>query len=262
MPESPKSTSDPTTDAQPPEPTLFEPTIEDDVLRLRRPGTRWLSGGWNGGESEGPDAYSVSVPDGWSCENVGDYVDDRLASTGFDEPGPALITGVDHDHVRGARCGPVEAYATAGINNPAALPMAPDGEPDLDGEGLPDGELVAGTVNVVVGTSRSLAPGGLANLVSVAAEAKTATLLARTGFPGTTSDAVIAASDPGGERAEFTGSATRVGAAARAAVRDAVYATLRSRYENDGNDVIPASVEDAAYGVSTDVRAEVFALGE
>lgn len=256
MSESPHS--DPTTEAQPTEPTLFESTVEDGVLRLRRPGTRWLSGGWNGGESEGPAAYSVSVPKGWSCDEVDDYVDDRLASAGFDEPGPALITGVDHDHLRGARCGPVEAYATAGINNPAALPMAPEGEPDPAGEGLPDGELVAGTVNVIVGTSRSLAPGALANLLSVAAEAKAATLLARTGFPGTTSDAVIAASDPEGEPAAFTGSSTRAGAAARAAVRDAVYAALASRYENDDEAAVPASVEDAAYGVSTDVRSEVF----
>jgi len=250
----------PTTDAQTIDPTLFEPTIEEGVLRLRRPGTRWLSGGWNGGEYEGPAAYSVSVPEGWSCEDVEGYVDDRLAAAGFEDPGPTLITGVDHEHVRGARCGPAEAYATAGVSNPAALPMTPDGDPDPDGENLPDGEPVAGTVNVVVGTTRSLAPGALANLLSVAAEAKAATLLARTGFPGTTSDAVIAAADPDGEPARFSGSATRVGAAARACVRDAVYAALRSRYENDRDAAVPGSVEDAAYGVSTDVRGRVFEL--
>jgi adenosylcobinamide hydrolase len=258
MSESPQSD---TTAASPiTEPTLFESTIEDDVLRLRRPGARWLSGGWNGGEYEGPAAYSVSVPTGWSCDDVDGYVGDRLTAAGFEDSGPTLITGVDHEHVRGARCGPVEAYASAGINNPAALPMAPDGEPDPAGEGLPDGELVAGTVNVVVGTTRSLAPGALANLLSIAAEAKAATLLARTGFPGTTSDAVIAASDPEGEPADFSGSATRVGAAARATVRDAVYAALEARYENDGDDTVPESVADAAYGVSTDVRADVFEL--
>ncbi|MFQ3295589.1 MAG: adenosylcobinamide hydrolase [Natrialbaceae archaeon] len=258
MSESPHT--EPTTDAQPTEPTLFEPTTEDDVLRLRRPGTRWLSGGWNGGKYEGSAAYSVSVPEGWSCENVEGYVDDRLETAGFGEPGPTLITGVDHEHVRGARCGPVEAYATAGVSNPAALPMAPEGEPDPDGEDLPEGELVAGTVNVVVGTTRSLAPGALANLLSVAAEAKTATLLARTGFPGTTSDAVIAADDPDGEPADFSGSAMRVGAAARVCVRDAVYAALESRYENDSEAAVPTSVEDASYGVSTDVRAEILTL--
>ncbi|MFB6096544.1 MAG: adenosylcobinamide amidohydrolase, partial [Haloferacaceae archaeon] len=111
-----------------------------------------------------------------------------------------------------------------------------------------------GTINVFVGTDRALAPGALANLLTVAAEAKTATLLAATGFTGTTTDAVVAGCDPDGEPAAFSGSATPVGRAARACVRDALLASLDSRYEGDD---FPGSVADAAYGVVTDVAAEV-----
>ncbi|WP_435363034.1 adenosylcobinamide amidohydrolase [Haloarchaeobius sp. DYHT-AS-18] len=232
---------------------MFETTSADDVLRLARPDTTWLSTGWRGGRSRADAAYTISVPEGWHCDDLDEYVTDRLAAAGFD-PGmvpdsPVLLTGVDLAHLRGARCGPVEAYVTAGVSNPAELPMDPAGG------SLPTGELVAGTVNVVVGTTRNLAPGALANLVAVAAEAKAATLLDAVGVPGTTSDAVVVAADPDGDPAEFSGSATPVGAAARACVRDAIAASLTARYaETDP----PSGVEDAPYGVSTDVRAEVF----
>ncbi|WP_439025417.1 adenosylcobinamide amidohydrolase [Haloarchaeobius sp. DT45] len=234
---------------------MFEPTVVEDVCRLARPDTVWLSTGWRGGRSRGDAAYTVSVPEGWHCNDLDAYVTDRLDRAGFathDEgPGaaPVLLTGVDLAHLRGARCGPVEAYVTAGVSNPAELPMDPVGG------ALPTGDLVAGTVNVVVGTTRDLAPGALANLVAVAAEAKAATLLDVVGVPGTTSDAVVVASDPGGEPAEFSGSATPVGAAARACVREAVTASLAARYDET---TPPAGVEEAPYGVSTDVRAEVF----
>jgi len=56
--------------------------------------------------------------------------------------------------------------------------------------------------------------------------------------PGTTSDAVVVASDPDGDPATFSGSATRVGAATRACVREAVDAALDARYGTaDGDDV-------------------------
>jgi adenosylcobinamide hydrolase len=129
---------------------------------------------------------------------------------------------------------------------------------DPPGGGLPDGELVPGTVNVVVGTTRALADGALANLVAVAAEAKAATLLDAVGVPGTTSDAVVVASDPGGEPTTFSGSATRVGAAARACVRESISAALDARY---GDEEPPTGVADACYGVSTDAQADVFELG-
>lgn len=231
---------------------MFETEVREGVLRLRRPGTEWLSTGWNGGRCEAAACSSVTVPEGWRCDDVDGYVADRLTAAGFDADGPVLLTGVDQRHARGARCGPVEAYATAGVSNPAALPMDPDGG------NLPDGEVVAGTVNVVVGTDRALAPGAFENLVAVAAEAKAATLLRRTGYPGTTSDAVVVARDPSGPRAEFSGSSTRVGAAARACVREAVYAALCARYETASDEAVPPSVDDARYGVTTDVRAAVF----
>lgn len=241
---------------------LFATTRRDDVVRIARPGTRWLSTGWRGGESVAPALYSLTVAEGWHAEDLAGYVDERLAEAEFhdavgDRSRPVLLTGVAARHCRGARCGPVEAYATAGLSNPAALPVDPSGDPDPTGEGLPDGERSAGTVNVVVGTERRLAPGALANLVNVAATARATTLRERVGVPATTSDAVVVACDPEGALAEFSGAATRVGAAARACVRAAVDAALDARY-GDEPDGASGAVEDARYGVATTTRAERF----
>lgn len=237
---------------------MFEGTVRDGVCRLARPGTRWLSTGYAGGETTAPAAYNVTVPEGWERTDLDAYVADRLAGADFDPEaaGPTLLTGVDQRHARRARLGPVEAVATAGVSNPAALPVGASGrEPVAAGvDAAGDGDAGdPGTVNVVVGTTRSLAPGALANLLTVAAEAKAATLLERVGAPGTTTDAVVAACDPAGERAAFSGSATPVGSAARACVRDAVDASLTSRYP-DGDYGPPES------GVRTDERAAVSTL--
>ncbi|QCC48415.1 adenosylcobinamide amidohydrolase [Halobellus limi] len=271
--------------------SVFESTVRGEVCRLSRPGTRWLSTGYAGGESVADAAYLLSVPEGWADVDVSGYVRRRLREVGFggdrsdddrsgddraggnrgegrsDDDGdaaPALLTGVSMRHARRARLGPVEAVVTAGVSNPAALPMAADGRSDRNTGGQrgdrSDGDgdrRHAGTVNVVVGTTRSLAPGALANLVAVAAEAKAATLLDRTGFPGTTSDAVLVGCDPGGEPAAFSGSATEVGSAARACVRDALLAALESRYVDEAP---PGSVTEAEYGVVTDERADVEAV--
>jgi len=242
-------------------PPVFEPTVREEVCRLRRPGTRWLSTGYDGGESRGGAAYLVSVPEGWGDVDIQAYVGQRLDAAGVAGSGPALLTGVSMRHARRARLDPVEAVATAGVSNPAALPV--DDAEASSGGGPPErsadddthaNRRHAGTVNVVVGTARSLAPGALPNLVAVAAEAKAATLLARVGVPGTTSDAVVAGCDPDGEEAAFSGSATPVGSAARVCVRDAVSAALDARYA-DGSP--PRSVDAAEYGVVSDSRARV-----
>jgi adenosylcobinamide hydrolase len=258
---------------------VFEATVRDGVLRLRRPGARWLSTGWDGGRSRGSAAYNVTVPEGFERTDLGAYRDERLARAGFksergangDDEGapPTLFTGVSMEHARGARRGPVVAYATVGLSNPAMLPMEPTGEPATaaggddtreraDGVGTASEDRPRpGTVNLICGTTRRLADGAAANLVAVAAEAKAATLLATAGVPGTTSDAVAVADDPDGEPAAFSGSATEVGAAARVCVRDAVRASLRSRYP-DGD--LPGPARDAEHGVVADERAEVFKL--
>jgi len=249
---------------------MFEATVRDGVLRLRRPGTRWLSTGWDGGRSRGAAAYNVTVPEGFERTDLGAYRDERLARAGFKkERGakggdgadpPTLFTGVAMEHARGARRGPVVAYATVGLSNPAMLPMDPAGEPD-DGPVREPGAAAAesarrpGTVNLVCGTTRRLAAGAAENLVAVAAEAKAATLLATADVPGTTSDAVVVADDPAGEPAAFSGSATEVGAATRVCVRDAVRASLGSRYP-DGD--LPGPAGDAEHGAVADGRAEVF----
>ncbi|MDH5019640.1 adenosylcobinamide amidohydrolase [Halobacterium rubrum] len=231
---------------------MFDATVRDGVLELAAPGARWLSTGWDGGFAAADRAFNVTVPEGWHPDDVGSWATDRITAAGFD-PGsdaPLLLTGVAQEHARIARCGPVAVAATVGLSNPATLPMEPSG-----GTLPTDPEPVAGTVNVVVGTTRALDDAALSNLVAVAAEAKAATLLDAAGFPGTTSDAVVAACDPDGEPSAYSGSATRVGAAARACVRDAVSASLDSRY--DGDDDVPPSVADARHGVATDVLTEV-----
>jgi len=241
---------------------MFEVTIRNELAQFRRADTRWLSTGWNGGERQADVAYNISVPEGWERTDIDAYIDERLVAGNFDESGPALLTGVDMGHLRGARLGPAVAYATAGVSNPAALPMEPvpsetnteipaaatDRQDVHNGQGN-------GTVNLIVGVDRQLSPAGRANLLTVVAEAKAATLLGRVGIPGTTTDAVIVGNSPDGESVQFTGSATPVGDAVRACVRDALSASLASRYEDEP---MPQSLEEAEYGVTTDQQAEVF----
>lgn len=261
---------------------MFDATVNAGVLRVLERDARWLSTGWAGGLHEADAAYNVSVPAGWDRMDLDACVEERRESAGFDNPGPALLTGVDLAHLRGARSGPVVVYATAGLSNPAALPVE-DGRPsprrDIDASGdPPTGALdespadvsggssgdapdetspgpPVGTVNLVAGTTRSLDDAALANLLAVVVEAKTATLLAETGFPGTTTDAAIVATSPDGEPATFAGSATPVGASTRACVREAVRASLTSRYADRK---LPTSVDAAKYGTATTRRAEVF----
>jgi adenosylcobinamide hydrolase len=239
--------------------------VAADVLRLRRPEMRWLSTAWDGGFTGGGVAYNISVPEGWERTDLDAYVRERCDDAGFDESGPSLLTGVDMRHARVARAGPVLAAATAGVSNPASLPVpVTDSRGDVRGEetahadSRPADTPGRGTVNVLLTVDCRLDDGALANLVAVAAEAKAATLLATTGFPGTTTDAVVVGSARDAEPAAFSGSATPVGSAARACVRDAVRASLASRYDA-GDRSIPDSVADAEYGVVTDRDTEVFA---
>jgi len=228
---------------------MFETTLGEGVLQIHRPETRWLSTGWDGGFLEADAAYNVSVPEGWDCEDLDSYIETRLDS--FEAPGPTLLTGVDMCHARAARCGPVVVFATVGLSNPAALPL----ESGATAESAPVDSQPAGTVNLLVGTTRALEDGALANLVAVTAEAKAATLSKLAAFPGTTSDAVVVATDPAGEPATFSGSATPVGAGARAAVRDALEASFESRYADT---TPPETVADAEHGVVTETSAAVF----
>ena len=255
---------------------MFESRVTDGVLRARRPGTRWLSTVFSGGYETADAAYNCTVPEGFDRTDLPEYVAERRERAGFDDAGPAMLTGVAQRHARRARLDGVEVVATAGASNPAALPTdgesvsatvaegvelggvrSEDTEPDGDGPPRP------GTVNLVVGTTRALTDGALATLLGTAVEAKTATVLAETGFTGTTSDAVVAGTDPAGESAAFAGSATPVGHAARVCVRDAVRASLRARYERaDTTDSVPESVSAADYGVVSEGRATVSRVDE
>jgi len=230
---------------------MFSTTTGSGVLQAYRPDTRWLATGHEGGYRTADAAYNVSVPEGFDRTDLAAYRTERRERAGFAAEGPTLLTGVDLTHARGARAGPVTVVATAGVSNPAALPMEPTGEPSDCG----DGPAPPGTVNLLVGTTRALSDGALATLLSTAVEAKAATLVAETGFSGTTSDAVVVGCDPTGQRAAFAGSATPVGAATRACVREALRASLDSRYADRTR---PSSVADAEYGVRTEREAAVF----
>lgn len=236
---------------------MFESEVSDGVLCARRPKTRWLSTGFSGGFETADAAYNVSVPTGFDRTDLDAYFVERREGANFDMSGPAMLTGVDLRHARRARLDGVAVIATAGLSNPATLPMTEGTADEADYETAPDGVSDdgddpprAGTVNLLVGTTRALDDGALATLLGTAVEAKTATVLAETGYTGTTSDAVIVGSDLTGEPAAFAGSATPVGRAVRLCVRDAVRASLRARYESvETDDVIPESVAAADYGV-------------
>ncbi|MFB6217850.1 MAG: adenosylcobinamide amidohydrolase [Halobacteriaceae archaeon] len=231
---------------------MFETAVSEGVLRLRRPGTRWLSTGPGGGFERADAAYNVAVPEGFERTDIPAYVAERRERAGFADSGPALLTGVEMRHARGARLGPAVAYATVGLSNPAALPQDPA---DTPAGGDSPTSRPPGTVNLLVGTTRALDSGAMATLLGVAVEAKAATLLTLAGVPGTTTDAAVVACDPGADTAAFAGSATDVGAATRACVREAVRAGFAARYAGGG---APDSVADAEHGVVTDERAEVF----
>jgi adenosylcobinamide hydrolase len=258
----------------------------DGVLQVAAPGAEWLSTGWAGGRRSADAAYNVSVPGGFDRTDLDAYVDERTTDAAFETTGPALLTGVAMDHARCARApigGEADAgetpgdadlwadtalaVATAGVSNPAPLfpvngaAAAQSGDDDSASPTQDDRPL--GTVNVLVYVDRPLTEGALANLVAVAAEAKAATLGRETGFPGTTTDAVIvgcpavidpAAGDAPADAARFSGSGTPVGVAARACARDAVRASLGSRYVDQPT---PETAAAAEHGVSPPRATEV-----
>lgn len=230
---------------------MFETARRAGVCRLSRPGARWLTTGFDGGYAATADAVNVSVPDGFDRTDLEAYAAARRERAGLPGAGPALLTGVELIHARAARAGSVTVVATVGLSNPASLPLDPP--PEADGGGR--GARPSGTVNLLVGTTRALSDGALATLLATTVEAKAATLRTLSGFSGTTTDAVAVGCDPAGDPAAFAGSGTAVGSDARACVRDAVRASLESRYDSSD---IPESVADAEDGAVTTRRAEVF----
>jgi adenosylcobinamide hydrolase len=232
---------------------MFETRRADGVCRLASEGARWLATGWDGGYQTADAAFNVSVPTGFERTDLDSYARERLGAAAFERRGPVLLTGVDLTHARGARAGSVTVVATVGLSNPASLPTKNGHARNT--ETTPHDQPPAGTVNLLVGTTRALADGTLATLLATAVEAKTATLQSRTGFTGTTSDAVAVGCDPTGDPAEFAGSGTEVGSAVRACVRDTVAGSLRARYADEE---LPDTVADAAHGVVTDRETEPF----
>ena len=233
---------------------MFEARTRDGVCQCLGEGARWLGTGFCGGYRNADAVYNVTVPEGFDRTDLASYVDERRRAAAFEIDGPGLLTGVDVAHARCASAGPVTAVATVGVSNPAALPLGYISHEGNAG-GTDTDDWRPGTVNLVVGTDRALADGTLAELLATCVEAKTATLSKLVGFPGTTSDAAYVGTTEDGDPAAFAGSATAVGSAARACVRDAIRASFRARYTDDDP---PDSVGDARHGVVTDRTATVF----
>lgn len=235
---------------------MFEAAAGEDHCRLACEGARWLVTGQRGGYADAATACILTVPADFDRTDVAPYVAERRARLDLPAAGPTLLTAVDAAHARGARAGDVRVVATAGLTNPASLPVGSlDAPLERPADALSADERPPpfGTVNLLVGTSRALGDGTLAELLATAVEAKTATVTAVAGFSGTTSDAVAVGCDPGGEPVAFAGSGTGVGAATRACVRDAVCASLAA-----GDRAVPASVADADHGTVTTVATETF----
>lgn len=229
---------------------MFDWTQRGSVFQIYNPEARWLSTGWNGGYSDADAGYNVSVPEGWERTDLDSYISEQRDAHNFSTAGPALLTGVNLSHIRGARSGPITVFVTAGMSNPAALPMTASEDPSFSSK-TPH----QGTVNIIACSEQSLTDAGMATLLSVIAEAKATTLLHLTGFPGTTTDAIIVGSHQRDTQEPFAGSSTTVGQSARICVRDAVKAALASRSSQ-----IPDSVDEAEYGVTTTGNADVFQL--
>jgi len=227
---------------------MFETTVRDSVCQIRREGARWLSTAWDGGYRTANAVYNVTVPEGFERTDLDAYRAERLSGAGF-AVGPTLLTGVHMEHARCARSGSVSVLATAGLSNPAALPMSAaetaDGSDGTASNPADSPDWRPGTVNLIVGVDRALDEGALATLGGGGGAAS---------VPGTTSDAAIVGCVPSAERASFAGSATEIGAATRVCVRDAIRASLAARY---GGDALP-TVDGAEYGVVTDQDTEIF----
>ena len=234
---------------------MFTYERTDDRLTLRRPGTRWLSNGFDGGYATARAAHNLTVPEGFARTDLAAYAAERLGSV---PEGPTLLTGVGQATARGARYGPIEAVATAGLSNPALLPAgearrSADGRDDADAGASPDEAFRPGTVNLLVGSTEPLSDGGLAGLLATVVEAKAATLLDRADCTGTTSDAVAVGCPTAESGAAFAGSATALGNAARVCVRDALGAAIAARY-----DAGPPDPRAAEHATVTTGEATVF----
>jgi len=230
---------------------MFETTRRNDIVQARRRGARWLSTAWDGGYQTADAVYNVTVPTGFERTDLDAYRAERLAAADF-PVGPTLLTGVEMTHARCATSGPVTVLATAGLSNPAVLPVGDSEEHATDAADTAPSEWRPGTVNLVVGVERALDDGGLATLLATAVEATAATLLSVADTPGTTSDAIILGTVEDAAPAAFAGSGTEVGSTARACVRDAILASLDARYDEG-----PPAPADAEYGVVTDRQTDV-----
>jgi adenosylcobinamide hydrolase len=232
---------------------MSDVTVRSGVCRLSLPDGRWLGTGVNGGFRVADGAVNVTVSSDFDRQDLDAVVAERCERAGFAAEGPALLTAVPQRHARGASAGSVTVVATAGLSNPAFLPIVPSNEKSKDAR---QDSPPMGTVNLLVSTDRALDDARLTGCLASAVEAKTATLQAATGFTGTTSDAVAVGSMQEGEETAFVGSSTEVGTAVRTCVRDALLASLRSTYADGG---LPTSVDDADHGVVTECETTVFA---
>lgn len=231
---------------------MFETAHSDGVLQLARQHTKWISSGWNGGITTAHSAYNISVPEPWERTDLETYAENRRDQAGFSTPGPALFTAVSLDHAYCATDASVTAIATAGLSNPTVYRTTPS-EPATN----TSSRETPGTVNLLLGIERTLPDHCLIEVLCGAIEAKTLTLYRETGIPSTTTDAIIAGSAPTGEQSQFAGSATALGQSVRCCTRDAILASLHSRYPEQQ---YPRDKTSTDYGITLTGNTTITAI--
>lgn len=231
---------------------MFETAHSDGVLQFARQNTKWISSGWNGGITTAHSAYNISVPEPWERTDLETYAENRRNQAGFSTAGPSLFTAVAIDHAYCASDASVTVIATAGLSNPTMYrPNPSESSTNAAGRETP------GTVNLLLGIERNLPDHCLIEVLCGAIEAKTLTLYQETGIPSTTTDAVIAGSAPTGKQSRFAGSATALGQAVRRCTRDAILASLHSRYPEQQ---YPRDKTDAEYGITLTGNTTITAI--
>ena len=164
--------------------------------------------GINGGIADVSTIFNHTVPSDFSHDNPKEYVESILRKKGYGSDAFGLLTAVSMKHLCILQYDSITVFVTAGVSNPNPDPAKPH------------------TINIIVISSEGFSDAALLETIMVAAEAK-AHALKNMGrdFTGTTSDAIVAASE-GPVVHTYAGTCTEPGKRIYAAVMKGVEAAL------------------------------------
>lgn len=151
-----------------------------------------LSTGVNGGRRRVNYILNIQVPHDFPHADPEGYIDGVVRTLHLDGDCVALLTAVEMRNVQVAEEDPVTVFTTAGVTHPS----------------------FAGTINLIIVSSRKLSEGAMANAIITATEAKTRALLdIGFTFTGTKTDAVVVAYERvlDGETIQYAGPSTEFG---------------------------------------------------